>query len=43
MVEVIDKRAAENAIGKKAVREKADLVVLGSVGAPMVRVEIIWI
>ena len=28
-------RAAEQAVGKKAVREKADLVVLGSVGAPM--------
>ncbi|GAX77798.1 hypothetical protein CEUSTIGMA_g5241.t1 [Chlamydomonas eustigma] len=34
VVEVID-RAAEQALGKKAVRERADLVVLGSVGAPM--------
>lgn len=34
VVEVIDK-AAEVSVGKKAVREKADLSVLGSVGAPM--------
>jgi pyruvate carboxylase len=34
VVEVID-RAAEQALGKKAARERADLVVLGSVGAPM--------
>ncbi|PNH09743.1 Pyruvate carboxylase 1, partial [Tetrabaena socialis] len=34
VVEVID-RKAEAVVGKKAVREKADLAVLGSVGAPM--------
>jgi biotin carboxyl carrier protein len=34
VVEVAD-RAAEQATGKKAVREKVDVAVLGSVGAPM--------
>jgi len=34
VVEVVD-RQAEVAVGKKAVREKADLALLGSVGAPM--------
>eukprot|EP00878_Enallax_costatus_P025480 GHUV01027260.1.p1 GENE.GHUV01027260.1~~GHUV01027260.1.p1 ORF type:complete len:380 (+),score=161.84 GHUV01027260.1:249-1388(+) len=34
VVEVIDKRSME-ALGKKAIREKADIGVLGSVGAPM--------
>lgn len=34
VVEVIDK-AAETVVGKKAVRERADLSILGSVGAPM--------
>lgn len=34
VVEVIDKRSLE-ALGKKAIREKADSGVLGSVGAPM--------
>ncbi|GLC41025.1 hypothetical protein PLESTB_000951200 [Pleodorina starrii] len=34
VVEVTDKKA-ELLVGKKAVREKADLAVLGSVGAPM--------
>lgn len=34
VVEVAD-RAAEQATGKKAVREKVDMAVLGSVGAPM--------
>ncbi|KAG2437519.1 hypothetical protein HYH02_011162 [Chlamydomonas schloesseri] len=34
VVEVGDKKA-EQVMGKKAVREKADLAVLGSVGAPM--------
>jgi len=34
VVEVTDRRA-EAALGRKAVREKADLAVLGSVGAPM--------
>lgn len=28
-------RAAEQAVGKKAVREKVDIAILGSVGAPM--------
>lgn len=34
VVEVVDKRSLE-ALGKKAIREKADVGVLGSVGAPM--------
>lgn len=34
VVEVADKKA-ELVVGKKAVRERADLSVLGSVGAPM--------
>eukprot|EP00798_Chlamydomonas_sp_ICE-L_P008825 gene8825-67_t len=34
VVEVLDK-VAEKTIGKKAARERADLAVLGSVGAPM--------
>uniref|UniRef100_A0A7R9V6Z0 Pyruvate carboxylase n=1 Tax=Chlamydomonas euryale TaxID=1486919 RepID=A0A7R9V6Z0_9CHLO len=34
VLEVVD-RAAETALGSKAVRDKADLTVLGSVGAPM--------
>lgn len=34
VVEVTDKKA-ELVVGKKAVREKVDLAVLGSVGAPM--------
>jgi biotin carboxyl carrier protein len=34
VVEVVDKRSME-VLGKKAVREKADVGVLGSVGAPM--------
>jgi len=34
VVEVVD-HSAEVAVGKKAVREKADLSLLGSVGAPM--------
>ena len=34
VVEVVD-RSAEAAVSRKAVREKADLAVLGSVGAPM--------
>lgn len=34
VVEVTDKRSVE-ALGKKAIREKADIGVLGSVGAPM--------
>lgn len=34
VVEVVDKRSLEG-LGKKAIREKADVAVLGSVGAPM--------